>query len=498
MRKWLPLAAVCLGAFMLLVDITIVTVALPDMARSLDASFSGLQWVLDSYALALAALLLATGAMADLIGRKKTYVAGLALFAAASLACGAAPTAGALIAARGLQGLGGAAMFTATLAVINSTYAGKDRGIAFGVWGAVNGVAAAAGPLLGGLITEHLNWRAIFFVNLPSSLIALALTLIAVAESRRPAGARVDLSGMSAFTVAAGALTFGLIRAGDSGWASSSTLGLFAMATAALVVFVLVERRSPHPLLDLGLLRNPSFAGIMIGALLVTGSAFSCLVFVSLWLQSVLGLGPVAAGLTLMPMACASFVVSATVGRFLQSVTPRLTIGIGLLLIGAGSALQGTLDAASSRTAIIPGLILGGIGVGMAIPALASATLATVPPDRGGMASGAVNTARQLGFALGVALLGLVFRTRVEDLLVRDHVPDPHRAANALTNGAATSVLPGLPQHLVRSAFASGVNASYAVSAAMGLAAGVLVLALVRKPGPHITPQDTERPKVTA
>src|SRR3954465_7664527 len=201
MRKWWPLVAVCLGAFMLLVDVTIVTVALPGMARSLRTSFAGLQWVLDIYALSLAALLLGAGSLADLLGRRRVYVAGLVIFALASLACGLAPNAGVLIAARGVQGVGGAAMFTTTLALLNSTYHGKDRGVAFGVWGAVNGVAAAGGPVIGGLLTEHVSWRAIFLVNLPVRAVAIALMFAWVGTSRRTPGARPDVAGTCSFTV---------------------------------------------------------------------------------------------------------------------------------------------------------------------------------------------------------------------------------------------------------------------------------------------------------
>ena len=490
MRKWWPLVAVCLGAFMLLVDVTIVTVALPGMARSLRTSFAGLQWVLDIYALSLAALLLGAGSLADLLGRRRVYLAGLVVFAAASLVCGIAPNAATLIAARGVQGVGGAAMFTTTLALLNSTYHGKDRGVAFGVWGAVNGVAAAGGPVIGGLLTEHVSWRAIFLVNLPVTAVAIALTLACVGATRPTRGVRPDIAGTCSFTVCAGALTYGLIRAGDAGFAAAVPLGMFALAAAALVVFVLVERRVRRPLLDLGLFRSASFTAIMIGGALLMASAFACLAFTSVWLQTVLGLGPVMAGLALLPMAATSFVTSAASARLLHRASPRLTIGIGLLLIGAGSGLQGMLDAGSSWTALMPGLVVGGLGVGIAIPTLSSAAMAAAPHERGGMAGGAFNTFRQLGYALGVALLGVVLRARIEHVLT-GHVGDPHGLAGAASGGRA----PRLP--IVRDAVASGLNTVYAVSAGLGLAGGLIVLALVRRP--RSTPQPERVPEtVTA
>ncbi|GAB3981984.1 MFS transporter [Actinoallomurus acanthiterrae] len=491
MRKWWPLVAVCLGAFMLLVDVTIVTVALPAMAKSLDASFTALQWVLDIYALALAALLLGAGSLADLFGARRVYVAGLVLFAASSLACGLAPNAATLIAARGAQGVGGAAMFTTTLALLNSTYQGRDRGVAFGVWGAVNGLAAAGGPILGGLLTQHVNWRSIFLVNLPVTVIAIALTLAVVGESRRTGGARIDLAGMASFTACAGTLTYGLIRAGDDGFTAAAPLTMFGLAAVALAVFIVVERRARDPLLDLALFRNRSFVAVLIGGALLMASAFACLAFTSLWLQGVLGLGPVRAGAALIPLAGASFVVSAVAGRFLHGASPRLTIGIGLLLIGAGSGLQAVLDAGSSSTAIIPGLIVGGVGVGTSIPVLSAAAMSAVPPQRGGMAGGALNTFRQLGYALGVAVLGIVFRGRIEHVLT-GHVADPHAMAGAASGGQA----PRLP--IIRAAVASGLNEVYAVSAGLGIAAGLIVLALFRTRHRTAVPPAPDREKATA
>jgi len=473
MRKWWPLVAICLGAFMLLVDTTIVTVALPAMAGSLGASFADLQWVLDIYALSLAALLLGAGSLADLLGRRRVYVAGLVVFAAASLACGLAPNAATLIVARGVQGAGGAAMFTTTLALLNSTYQGKDRGVAFGVWGAVNGAAAASGPVLGGLLTEHVGWRSIFLVNLPVSAVTIALVLTRVAASRGVPGARLDVAGVCSFTASAGALTYGLIRAGDDGFGAAVPLSMFAVAAVTLVLFVVVERRSRHPLLDLGLFRSPSFTAIMLGGMLLMASAFACLAFTSVWLQAVLGLDPVHAGLALLPLAAASFVASAGGAWPAQRLPPRLSIGVGLLLIGAGAGLQGVLDAGSSWTALVPGLVVAGLGVGIAIPVLSAAAMAAAPHERGGMASGAINTARQLGYALGIAVLGVVLRARVEHVLT-GHVPDPHAMAGAASGGRA----PHLP--IVRAAVASGLDAVYAVSAVLGLAAGVIALVLIR------------------
>ncbi len=414
MRKWSPLIAVSIGTFMLLVDVTIVTVALPAIAGDLHASLDGLQWVLDGYALALAALLLGAGALADRHGRRAMYLAGTVVFAAASLLCAVANDAGLLIGARFLQGVGGAAMFATTVALLSVTYTGKDRGIAFGVWGAVNGAAAAAGPIVGGLLTEHLGWRWIFLVNLPVSLVALWFTVRGVPESKGRTDARFDLPGTVAFTLSAAAVTYALIRGGEAGWTAPSTLAAFGVSAAALLVFVLVERATAHPMLDLRLFRSASFSTLMVAAVLAQAAAFAYLPFVTVWLQEFLGKGPVDAGLLgALPLSVASFVVAAFGGRLLQRIAPRWTIGTGLLLVGAGDLLQARLTAASPATALIPGLIVAGVGVAFVLPVLASAALAAAPPERSGMASGAVNTFRQLGFALGVAVFGAVFSHRL-------------------------------------------------------------------------------------
>ncbi|MEU1630496.1 MFS transporter [Streptomyces sp. NPDC020096] len=501
MRKWWPLTAVCLGAFILLVDVTIVNVALPSMADDLDASFTSLQWVVDGYALALAALLLASGSLADRFGHRRFYVYGLGLFALASLLCGFAPTADVLIAARVVQGVGGAAMFATAPALLLTSYQGRERGTAFGVWGAANGAAAAAGPLLGGLLTEHISWQTIFWVNLPIAAVAIAMTLRVVRAdqpgkpSAHGAPTRIDLPGATAFTAAAGTLTYGLIRGGEAGWTSTEILAAFAVTVLALAAFVVIEhrtaRRGGATMLDLTLLRRPSFAALMSGALLLQGGAFGCLVLVSLWLQSVLGLSPVAAGLALTPLAGASFLVAAVAGRHVQRLAPRLPIGMGLLSVAAGMLLlRAGMTADAGRASLTWGLVVTGIGVGLATPVLVSAATSTVPPQQAGMAGGAVNTFRQLGMTLAIAVLGAVFTSRTAAALDGSGtVPDADSGAAALAAGQAQHLVDAAPpahrnaaQHLVHQAFATGLDGVFLLSATAAALGGLVVLALVRPP----------------
>ncbi|MEU1131872.1 MFS transporter [Streptomyces sp. NPDC005900] len=476
MRRWGPLTAVSLGTFMLLLDVTIVVVALPDMARALDASLSDLQWVIDGYALALAALLLGIGAAADVLGQRRLNVAGTALFALASLGCGLASGAELLVAARALQGVGAAAMFATTLPLLGAAYQGRERSVALGVWGAVSGASAALGPIVGGVLAEGPGWRWIFFVNLPVSVVSIWLTLRVVPESRAAAGRRVDWAGTVAFAGFAGAGTYGVLRGGAEGWTSAPTAAAFALSALALLCFVLVERRVAHPLLDLRLLRKPAFTGVLIGALGYNAAAFGVIPYFSLWLQTVLGLSPVRGGLVLLPLAATSFVVALISGRLLHGVAPRLVIGVGLLLVGAGGLCTAILDASSSWTALAPGLTLAGLGTGLVAPGLAGAALAAVPPANAGMAGGAVNTFRQLGYAVGVALFGTVLTSRMADSL-------GHDAAHAVAGGGARDPHGTLSEHAVRAAFADGLNGASLAAGVTGLAAGGLVLVLVRTPG---------------
>ena len=482
-----------------------MTVALPDMAVDLSTSFAALQWVVDIYTLMLAALLLGMGSISDLRGRRRLYIGGLALFALASLGSGLARNTDLLIAARGLQGIGGAAMYATTIALLSSSYQGRDRGIAFGVWGAVSGAAAAAGPILGGLLTESLSWRWIFFVNLPVSVVAIVLSRRALTADRPAASRGLDLRGLVTFTVAAAATTYDLIRAAASGWADGATIGLLAVGLAAFAVFALAERRASTPLLDLSLFRRPAFVGVMVAALLLNAAAFAYLPYSSLWLQTVLRLSPIMAGLEgAAPLSVAAFVVSALIGRFLHDTNPRWIIGGGMALVGAGALAQATLTAHSSGLALLPGLIVAGAGVGLATPTLVSSAMSAVPSRSGGMAAGAVNTARQLGFTFGVAVLGSAFAARVAHVL--SAAGTRLATAPAISGGQAQAALGRVPaarrasfDHLVHAAAASGLNAALLIAAALGLAGAVVAILTMRRPAsgaPGSGPRHDAAPQV--
>ena len=377
------------------------------------------------------------------------------LFAVASLACGLAPNVGLLIAARGVQGVGAAAMFATTMALISNTYTGASAALAFGIWGAVNGATSAVRP-------DHRraahratsagggsSWS-----TCRSACVAVALTLRVVTESRDPPRGGIDLPGMASFTVAAAALTYALIR---GAWASAETVTLIAVAAVGLAAFVIAERRSAAPMLDLQLLRNPMFTAMLLAGALLSAAAWAGMTYQSLWLQSVLGLSAIKAGLVVLPCAASAFLVSGQVGRFLHRTSPRWMVGTGLLVIGAGALAQAVLRENSSWPVVIPGLVLVGIGAGLAMASLTSTAMSAIPWQQAGMAGGALSAFRQLGYALGIAVLGEVFRSGLGH-------GDGRGLAAALSGGQAQAVLARTPAlaPVVHRAFADGLDLAYA------------------------------------
>ena len=492
-NKWWTLVAVCLGTFMLLLDITIVNVALPDIQRALQSSFSDLQWVVDAYALTLAALLLTAGSLADMYGRRRLYLAGLALFTGASVLCGLAASTLMLQLSRALQGAGGAIMFAVSLALLADAFRGRDRSIAFGAWGAVTGLAVAIGPLLGGVLTSGLSWRWIFFVNAPIGVAAVTISVMRVAESRAPHASRPDWAGFALFTVALSSLVYGLIESNQRSFTDGLVLGCLAAAALLLAAFVMVERRSAHPMFDLSLFRLPAFSGGSVAAFGLSASIFAMILYLVLYLQDILGYSPLAVGVRLMVLSGGILAASTLAGRLTLHVPVRLLIGPGLIIIGVGLLLMRGLDAASAWTHLIPGLIVAGVGVGMVNPPLASTAVGVVPPQRAGMASGISSTFRQVGIATGIALLGTLFSGKVHDeVLARvAAVPGLSRQgpqiATAVQSGQIGHVIGQLPAHarqaadvITRAAFTTGLDRILLVAAIIALASGVVSLAAIR------------------
>ena len=492
-NKWWTLVAVCVGTFMLLLDITIVNVALPDIQHALHSSFSDLQWVVDAYALTLAAFLLTAGSLADMYGRRLMYLVGLVIFTAASALCGFATSTLMLQLSRGLQGVGGAIMFAVSLALLADAFRGKERGIAFGIWGGVTGLAVAIGPLAGGLLTTGLSWRWIFFVNVPFGIAAVVIAALRVSESRAPQASGPDWLGFVLFTVALASLVYGLIESSQRSFSDHLVLGCFAVAAVLLVAFVIVELRISHPMFDLSLFRLPTFTGGSVAAFGVSASIFSVLLYLVLYLQDILGFSALGTGVRVMVMSGAILVTATVAGRLSSKVPVRLLIGPGLILVGAGLLLMRGLNAGSGWTHLIPGMIVAGLGVGLVNPPLASTAVGVVAPQRAGMASGINSTFRQVGIATGIALLGTLFASQVKSAVQSRVTAVPglaHRGpqiATAVQSGKVGTLIQALPaqaRHTVatitRTAFTTGLNQILLVAAVIAFVAGVVSLAAIR------------------
>ena len=492
-NKWWTLVAVCVGTFMLLLDITIVNVALPDIQHALHSSFSDLQWVVDAYALTLAAFLLTAGSLADMYGRRLMYLVGLVIFTAASALCGFATSTLMLQLSRGLQGVGGAIMFAVSLALLADAFRGKERGIAFGIWGGVTGLAVAIGPLAGGLLTTGLSWRWIFFVNVPFGIAAVVIAALRVSESRAPQASGPDWLGFVLFTVALASLVYGLIESSQRSFSDHLVVGCFAVAAVLLAAFVITELRISHPMFDLSLFKLPTFTGGSVAAFGVSASIFSVLLYLVLYLQDILGFSALGTGVRVMVMSGAILVTATLAGRLSSKVPVRLLIGPGLILVGVGLLLMRGLNAGSGWTHLIPGMIVGGLGVGLVNPPLASTAVGVVTPQRAGMASGINSTFRQVGIATGIALLGTLFASQVKSAVQSRVAAVPGLAhqgpqiATAVQSGKVGTLIQALPAQarqtvatITRTAFTTGLNQILLVAAVIAFAAGVVSLAAIR------------------
>ncbi|WP_254185272.1 MFS transporter [Nocardioides panacis] len=490
--KWWTLVAVCTGVFMLLLDITIVNVALPDIQRDLGASLSDLQWVIDAYALTLAALQLTAGSLADRYGRKRLFAIGTLVFTIGSLFCGLAPTVLFLSLARAAQGVGGAVMFATALALLSGAFHGRERGTAFAYFGATTGVAVAVGPVLGGVLTSGLSWHWIFWVNIPICVLALAVTLTKVEESSDPHAGRPDWIGFVTFSSGLGLLVLALIRGGVDGWGDSLVVGSFVASGVLLVSFVVSQLLQDKPMFDLGLLRKPTFVGGLVAALGVSASVFSLLTYLIIYVQNVLGYSAVEAGVRFLFLSGMSFVAAIIAGRLTSHVPTKFLIGPGFLVASLGLFLMRGITVTSDWTHLIPGLVVAGLGIGFINVPLASTAVGVVRPERAGMASGVNSTFRQVGIATGIAALGSIFAHQVasgiQDALAG--TPAAGRAdqvAAAVTNGQIKAVLAQAPDSVRATlaqastqSFVDALNHITTIAAVIALVAGLLSLLLIR------------------
>ncbi|HET7745216.1 MAG TPA: MFS transporter [Gaiellaceae bacterium] len=484
MRKW-TLLAVCLTTFMLLLDITVVVVALPNMQRRFDASLTGLQWVVDAYALSLAALILTAGALADRYGRRLVFTVGIVLFTLSSLLCGAAWSIAALDVARALQGIGGAALFATALALIGHEYHGHDRFGALAVWGATIGAAVASGPLIGGLLTDGLGWRWIFFVNVPVGIFAFVIALTRISESKDEGARRTDVLGLATFSAALFLIVFGIIRGNALGWSSTTIVLSLVVGVVLLLVFVVVELRQERPMFDVTLFRQRAFVGVSAATFCIAAGMFAMFPYLSIYLQDILGYSPLATGVRFLPLTAFVFFVPLATRRLAARVPLRVMIGVGLALVAGGLALMAGLSSDSAWTALLAGFVVGGIGIGIANPALAAGALRVVDPARTGMASGINNTFRLGGVAVGVAALGALLESRIQTELASSGVANADAVGAAVSSSGLHAVAG--QSNLVEpatSAFVGGLNTILLVGAATLVVGALAAALLLRTPAP--------------
>src|SRR3954451_3909924 len=494
-RKWWTLITVCVATFMLLLDVTIVNVALPSIQSDLNASLSSLQWVVDAYALTLASFLLVFGSLGDRLGRRRIFSIGFAVFTVASLLCGLSNDPTVLNVFRALQGVGGAAMFATSLALIAQEFEGRERAKAIGIWGATVGGAVAVGPLVGGLITDGFGWEWIFFVNVPIGIAAIAVTELRLANVAATDAQPIDWAGVVTFSLSLFGLIFGLIRGNAEGWGSAQILISLIGAAVLMGAFVLLESRRQNAMLDLSLFRVAAFGGVSIVAWALSASMFALFLYITLYVQDVLGFTPLEAGLRFLPITLLSFFVAPVSGRLLNYVHARVLLGVGLLCVGGGLLWMHGIALGDSWTTLLPGFVVAGVGIGLANPAIASTALGVVAPARAGMASGINSTFRQVGIATGVAGLGAVFQSRISSEVSSMLASSPPSVqqhsgqfSDSVSSGAISQAVAHAPAsgqghltHVGQSAFISGFNEILLIGAAVATVGGLLGLLMVRQ-----------------
>jgi len=464
-RKWFTLAAVSFGLFMIMLDNTVVNVALPSIQRDLGTDLSSLQWIVTGYALTFAALMLVGGKVADAYGRRLIFVVGIAVFTTASLWCGLADSGDELIAARVLQGAGAALMNPATLSIIAATFPPHQRGTAIGIWAGVSGLALAIGPLVGGLITEHLDWSWIFFVNIPVGIIAIAASLLFIDESRDETHVRLDLPGLATSAIGLFTLTYALIEANTYGWTSPRILGAFAVAGASILAFILLERYQRAPMLPLELFRNRTYAGANTVMLLVALAMFGVFFFLSLYMQNVLDYSAVQTGAAFLPMTILIILIAPVAGKTSDRFGSRGLMTAGMILIAVQLLYFSRLGVDASFWNLLPAFLVGGVGMALTMTPSAAAATRSVSVDKAGVGAAVLNASRQVGGSLGIALIGAIMaieaggertpETFVDGLqtallvasgiaalgaVVAFTTVRPHEAARRASNAAAESV----------------------------------------------------------
>jgi EmrB/QacA subfamily drug resistance transporter len=489
-RRWWTLGAMCFALFMVMLDNTVTNVALPSIQRDFDASLSALEWTINAYTLTFAVLLVTGGRLGDIFGRRRVFVIGVALFAFASATIGFAPDDGWLVASRALQGVGAALMMPGTLSIISHAFPPQERGRAIGIWAGVSAIALAIGPLVGGWLTEDVSWRAIFFLNIPVAVGAIAVTLFAAEESRDDTvDHRLDYPGIATLTIGLTALVLALVEGNAWGWGSLEIVALLVGAVVALLAFAVIERRSANPVVDFAFFRSRQFLGTNAVAFMVTFSMFAMFFFLTLYMQNILGYSPLETGVRFLPTTLVVMAAGPIAGRLTDRLGPRWLIAGGLVLIGASMLWQSRITVDTSFGYLLPAFIVMGAGIGLVMSPMSTAAMNAVDRTKAGVASGTLSMSRMIGGTFGVAALGAlvaaVGRHDLERSLPNLAAPARERLVDGLGSGAGVEHAPAAVQSAAGHAFVDALSAGLTVSAAAALIGALLAWALLRDGRPH-------------
>jgi EmrB/QacA subfamily drug resistance transporter len=485
--RWWTLAAMCFALFMVMLDNTVVNVALPSIQRDLHASLSALEWTVNAYTLTFAVLMVTGGRLGDIFGRRRMFVFGVIVFGLSSLAIGFAPSDTALVGFRAVQGIGAAFMMPATLSIITQAFPPHQRGMAIGTWAGVSALALAIGPVVGGFLTEQVSWRAIFFINPPIAIVAVAVTLFATRESRdETVGKAVDYPGIAAITVGLTAFVLALVEGNTWHWGSARVISLFAIAVVALGSFVPIELRVKAPMIDFRFFRSRSFWGSNLVAFIISFAMLAQFFFLALYMQNILGYSPLQAGVRFLPATLVIIVMGPIAGRLTDRIGPRPLMTLGLVIVASALFIQSRLTIHTGYGLLLPGFVLMGLGMGLVMSPMSTAAMNSVDRTKAGAASGILSMSRMVGGTFGVAVMGALVatlgRSTINERL--PHLPAATRAA--IANSIGGGGVPG--QHAsaqivatVREAFVSALGTGLTIGAVVTLCGAGLAWALIQK-----------------
>jgi len=494
-RKWWTLGAMCLALFMVMLDNTVVNVALPSIQRDLDTSISGLEWIVNGYTLSFAVLLAVGGRIGDIFGRRRAFVFGVAVFTISSATAGFAPDDISLVASRVLQGIGAAFMMPGTLSIITDAFPASERGKAIGTWAGVSALALAVGPVLGGFLTEHVSWRAIFYINLPVGTLAVLAALFVVRESRDvTVGRKVDYLGVGILTVSLTALVLALIEGNSWGWGSPAVVSLLAVSVVTLVGFVLTENRVSAPIIEFGLFKSRNFIGAVITAFIISFAMMGVFFFLALYMQNVLGYSALEAGVRFLPTTLVIMALSPLSGRLSDKIGPRIPIVAGMAMITLSLYLFSRIEVGTTFVDILPSFIILGAGIGLTMSPMSTAAMNAVSKTKAGVASGVLSMFRMVGGTFGVAALGALFQGEAKHRLagtLGDQGLSPAQRsdfAHQLTGGAPH--LDGVPAAQAakltaagHDAFVYGLSHAMVLSVSVALAGTLIAFLMIRQHG---------------